>query len=405
MAEAWTNWVGNQSFTPAERAVARDEMHAVALIQDAVRRGIGVRTAGSGHSFTPVVETAGLNLDIAALNGVIGVDRGRHRVTLGAAARIGDLGEPLWQHGLGLANQGDIDAQTIAGAVATATHGSGRDLQCFSAGLVGCRLVTGTGEVLDLDLGSDTDLMHAAQTSIGLLGIMTRLTIKVVPAYTLHERIEIMHIDEVLARWDELLDGYRHFSFFWMPTDESYRLYGLSPAKRDTCYVKLYNEPSEAAGTPVLAVNERIDRSYRIYPGEFQPNFHELEYFMPVEYGREVVRRQRELMIERAPESAFPMEVRFVKADDAWLSPNYRRDSIVISVSGIPGTDYWPYLEASDAVFAEFAGRPHWGKLHFMTARRMADLFPEYARFAALRRRLDPKGLFLNPHFRSMFPD
>ncbi len=263
--------------------------------------------------------------------------------------------------------------------------------------------MTGTGEVLDVSAETHPDLLPALQTAIGMLGIMTRVTLQVAPAYALRERIEIMHIDEVLERYDELLAEYRHFSFFWMPADESAALYALPEARRDMCFVKLYREVDAAAPAGVLAPNERIDRSYRIYPQIYLPNFHEMEYFMPIEKGREVFAAQRALMLRHLPDSIYPMEVRFVGADEAWMSPNFRRANIVISISGKPGTEYWPYLRACDDLFREFDGRPHWGKLHCMTPERLAGLFPEYDRFRAVRRRLDPAGLFLNRHLRALF--
>lgn len=402
-ATRWTNWVGNQSFQPAEIAEAPDEAAAIALIRSAVAQGRGVRVPGTGHSFTPIVETDGILLNLDRLRGMIEVDRAARRVTAWSQTQIAAFGDPLWEHGLALANQGDIDTQAIAGAVATATHGSGPAFGSFSGALRGARIVTGTGDVLDVSAESDPDLLPALQTAIGMLGIMTRVTLQVAPAYALHERIEIMHMDEVLERYDELLAGYRHFSFFWMPADESAALYALPESPRDTCFVKLYREA--AAGTPptILGPNERIDRSYRIYTQVYLPNFHEMEYFLPIEHGREALAAQRALMRKWLPDSVYPLEVRFTGPDEAWLSPNYRRSNIVLSVSGRPGTEYWPYLRACDDLFRAFHGRPHWGKLHCMTADRVAALFPEYERFRAVRRRLDPRGMFLNPHLRALF--
>ena len=211
-----------------------------------------------------------------------------------------------------------------------------------------------------------------------------------------------MHTDELTERWDELLNTYRHFSFFWMPTDRSSVLYGFPEAKADMCMVKLYQE-TEAPSEDALPAGERIDRSYRIYPHVFEPNFHELEYFVAADEALEVFLEHRRLMLDSLPDSVFPMEVRFVARDDAWLSPNYGRDSLVISVSGQPGTDYWPYLEKCDDYLFSRGGRPHWGKLHFSTEARLADSFPRYEEFKRVRRTFDPDGIFLNDHLRALF--
>jgi FAD/FMN-containing dehydrogenase len=316
---------------------------------------------------------------------------------------VGEFGDPLWAKGLALANQGDIDTQAIAGAIATATHGSGRHLPSFSASLVGARLVDGLGNLVEITHETMPDELAALQTSIGLLGIMTEVTIKVVPAYELHARHEVLPFAEMMARFHEYLDGYRSFTFFWCPTDQSAELYGLSGAKADDCALRLFQLPAPDVDRAHLPANERIDRSYRVYPMVYEPNFHEMEYFVPLEQAQEVLVEMRKLMRRWLPLSIYPLEIRNVAAEDAWLSPQYQRDNLVVSISGQPGTDYGDYLRACDSLFAEFKGRPHWGKLHFMTADRLERLFPRYNDFVAMRRRFDPQGTFLNKHTRALF--
>ena len=166
--------------------------------------------------------------------------------------------------------------------------------------------------------------------------------------------------------------------------------------------MKVYDEAGDDVPDDATA-NRRVDRSYRIYPTEFEANFHELEYFVPLERGREAVEALRELMLASQPDAVFPMEVRSVAADEAHLSSNYRTPSTVISVSGMPGTDYWPYLRAVDRLLGDYGARVHWGKLHFLTPDQLAARYPESARFVAIRRELDPDGVFLNDHLRPLF--
>jgi FAD/FMN-containing dehydrogenase len=400
---AWTNWVGNQSCVPARIVAASSEQDVVTAVIEASRAGLRLRTPGSGHSFTAVSCTDGMLLDTRGLTGITAIDKTSRTVTVRSHTTIAEMGAPLWEAGLALKNQGDIDTQTIAGAVATSTHGSGQSHGSFSSVLSACRLVDANGEIRELSFDKTPDEMAAAQCSIGMLGVMTELTVQLAPAYHLHERIVFMPLDELRERWDQLLTEYRHFSFFWMPTDASSQLYGFPPAKADFCMVKLYQETTEEPGQRPLPSNERIDRSYRIYPHVFEPNFHELEYFLPVASTREAFEDQRQFMLRNLPDSIFPMEVRFVAADHAWLSPNYKRDAVVISVSGKPGTNYWPYLKICDQRLFEQGGRPHWGKLHFMTGERLASQFEKYDAFKTLRRRFDPAGMFLNDHLAGMF--
>ena len=400
----WSNWVGNQSFTPGYAAAPASEDEVAAMVSDAHERGFKVRVAGARHSFTPIVQTDGLLLDLSDLRGVIGTDARRKRATALAGTLIRDFYEPLWSEGLALKNQGDIDTQQIAGAVATATHGSGIRNTCFSGAVRGVRIVTAGGAIRDID-ESEPELLRAAQVSIGMLGVMTRLELEVTDAYRLTEQIDLWSWDAVLERWDELVHEHRHFGFFWLPTEESAALYNLSShdeTMADKCYVKIYDDAGPEQPDSAV-VGRRTDRCYRIYPMVYDPNFHELEYFVPLELGPDALSAMRDLMLRRLPDSIFPLEVRTVGPDDAYLSPNYKTATTVISVSGKPGTDYWAYLRSVDALLSEFSARVHWGKLHFLTRERLHALYPEADVFIRARRELDPTGMFLNDHLRELF--
>jgi FAD/FMN-containing dehydrogenase len=403
MSPTWSNWVGNQSFAPAEIARPGSEQEVAELVARAAAEDRHVRVFGAGHSFTPVVETDGLLLDMSALSGVTGADPERRRATALAGTPIKGFYEPLWSKGLALRNQGDIDDQHIAGAVATATHGSGIRNKALSGVVRRVRLVTADGSIREID-ASDPRLLRAAQVSVGTLGVMTELELEVADAYRLSEDIGLWSWDEVIDRWDELVHEHRHFGFFWMPVHESGALYNLESHGRsfaDQCYVKIYDEPADDVPDSDVA-DHRTDRCYRIYPMVYDPNFHELEYFVALERGPEALSAMRELMLASQPDAVFPLEVRTVGADDAYLSPNYRTATTVISVSGMPGTDYWGYLRAVDALLQQFDARVHWGKLHFLTRERLHALYPEAGEFIAVRRELDPDGRLLNDHLRPL---
>jgi FAD/FMN-containing dehydrogenase len=403
MSVTWTNWVGNQSFTAAAIERPRNEDEVVALVRQAAADGIHVRVAGAGHSFTPVVQTDGLVLDLSALSGVTNADPVLKRATALAGTPIKAFYEPLWKRGLALRNQGDIDDQHIAGAVATATHGSGIRNTALNGVVRRVRLVTADGSIREI--GSDEPrLLRAAQVSIGTLGVMTELEIDVADAYRLTEDIDLWPWREVIDRWDELVHEHRHFGFFWMPTEASGALYNLESHGRsfaDQCYVKIYDEPTDDVPDSDV-VDHRTDRCYRIYPMVYSPNFHELEYFVPLERGPEALGAMRELMLASQPDAVFPLEVRTVGPDEAFLSPNYQTATTVISVSGMPGTDYSDYLRSVDALLQQFDARVHWGKLHFLTCERLLALYPEASEFIAVRRELDPDGRFLNDHLRPL---
>ena len=402
--QPWVNWVGNRSCNPRHFASVSDEAEVAALVAAASAQGLGVRVAATGHSFTPVVETDGLLLDLRGLSGVLSVDAARKRATALAGTQIRDFYHPLWDAGLALINQGDIDTQQMAGAVSTATHGSGTRYTHLGAIVRGARLVTASGEIREVT-EREPDLLRAVQASVGMLGVMTQLELEVTDAYRLKQRVDLWPWQEVLERWDELVDDHRHFGFFWLPSEASGALYNLDGHGRsmvDKCYVKIYDEalPDE----PDSDVEGRlVDRCYRIYPMVYDANFHELEYFVPLEKAPDALQALRELMLASLPDSVYPMEVRTVGPDDAFLSPNYRTATTAISVSGKPGTDYWDYLRSVDALLNQFDARVHWGKLHFLTPERLHAMYPEADRFISIRRELDPGGTFLNPHLRELF--
>lgn len=400
----WTNWVGNRSCEPRFAGAPRDEEELVGLVRAAGARGARVRVAATGHSFTPIVETDGLLLDLSALSGIVHVDSEHRRVRARAGTQIRGFYKPLWNEGLALINQGDIDTQQIAGAVSTATHGSGPRYTSLSGVVRGARLVTAAGEVRHI--GEDEpELLRAVQVAVGMLGVITELELEVTEAYRLKEQVGLWPWEEVMERWDQLVEEHRHFGLFWLPTEESGALYnidGHGEPMADKCYVKIYDEAAPDEPDSVTP-GRRVDRCYRIYPMIYDSNFHELEYFVPLEKGPDALRAMRELMLGSLPQSVYPMEVRTVGAEDAYLSPNYQTANTVISVSGQPGTDYWDYLRSVDALLAQFGARVHWGKLHFLTPERLRALYPRAQDFIDIRRQLDPDGTFLNPHLRELF--
>ena len=259
--------------------------------------------------------------------------------------------------GLSLANQGDIDTQAIAGALSTGTHGTGIRLGRLSSQAVGMRLVQPDGSVLEVDGDGDTETMAAAQVSIGMLGVISTITLQAISAYNLKETLWREDFDSCMERHDELAANNRHFSFFWCPVADSRHLYCLpdvasvSKVKRehDVCEMKVMNVTDEAPYSDEKTY-ERVAYSSDIYPIEYIPNFHELEYAIPVETGKDALRQIRELMLTKHTNCIYPVEYRFVAGDTGMLSPYYRRASVTISVSGGPGIDYWSYLIDVDAI-------------------------------------------------------
>lgn len=405
--QPWTNWGGNQTCTPAFTVAPRDEQEVLDAVRFAIKQNLPVRAVGAGHSFTPIVTTGGMLIQTDALTGVTDVDVVRNRVRLRGGTRIKDIGDPLWDRGLSLTNQGDIVEQSISGALATATHGSGIRQTSFSGRLRWARIVNGHGEIVEVG-ENDLNTLLAAQVALGTLGIMTEVELEASPRYHLAEEVSYPHWDEIKANLAENVANLRHYSFLWCQTEESPALYelpcppGLPMTNR--AYQKIYREveitePDGISTTP----GARVDRSYRIYDmGGMTLPFHELEYYVPAEHSLDAIEALQQLILTKYPNELYPIEVRWVGPEDGYLSPFYKRETNVLSVSGHPGTDYWPYLRDVDALLEDFDARQHWGKLHFLTRDRIEKQYPEYDKFVAVRREFDPNGVFLNDSLRQL---
>ncbi|ATQ58521.1 D-arabinono-1,4-lactone oxidase [Paracoccus yeei] len=403
----WRNWVGNQSCVRAARAAPASEDELCALIAGATAKGMNVRVAGSGHSFTPVALTSGLHLTLAGMKGVKHIDRERRRVTASAGTTINELVKVLKAEGLSMINQGDIDSQAIAGALTTGTHGTGATLPVLADAIVGMKLVQPDGSILVVD-ETTPDLLLAGRVSLGVLGAISEMTLQLTDSYRLRERIWREDFESAMEKHDELAEKHRHFSFFWCPYEESRHCYCLpdtaatstSGRTTDVCEMKVMDITEEE---PFEAEFEKVAYSADVYPIEYVANFHELEYAVPREHGKDAVRAVRRLMLEDFPEAIYPIEYRFTAGDEAWMSPFHRQDSVTVSVSGEPGKDYWDYLRAVDRILRGYGARPHWGKMHFLTGEDVTAIYPRAEDFRALRRKLDPQGVYLNDHLSQLF--
>ncbi|MBD9649357.1 FAD-binding protein [Ensifer sp. ENS09] len=403
----WRNWVGNQSCIVRHRGAPESEAALAEMVRDATAQGLNVRCAGSGHSFTPVALTSGLHLTLSSMQGVVGIDSARKRVAVRAGTTINQLGKVLKENGLSLINQGDIDSQALAGALTTGTHGTGARLGNMASQIVGMRLVQPDGSILVVD-ETTPDLLEAARVSVGMLGVISEITLQAMESYNLHEKLWRCTFDEMIEQHDELAAKHRHFGFFWCPVPESRHCYCLpdtasvstTDKTSDVCEMKVIDITGEA---PMERGFEKIAYSSEIYPIEYVPNFHELEYAVPVAHGKEAVKAVRKLMLEKHPTCIYPIEYRFTAGDTGWISPFFEQDSITLSVSGEPGTDYWEYLKDVDTILRQYGSRPHWGKLHFLGAEDVTALYPRAGDFRALRAKVDPEGRFLNDHLQQLF--
>ncbi len=348
----------------------------------------------------PLCKTEDVLLHLDGLEGVLSIDAEAAQATVAAGSKLSSLGEPLSAAGLALQNQGDIDKQSLAGAIATGTHGTGPSLGSLSTQVVGMRLVNGRAELVDCSETSEPDLFKAAQVSLGALGIITRVTLQLVPAYRLHERSWTLAYEACTEQLESLISDNRHFEFFWLPSEDTCAVKTLNPTEEHLPQATSPNV-SKAAARYVQA--ERIDWSYRIFPSDRDRRFNEQEFAVAAENGRACWQELRELMQTKHRDVRWPLEYRTVAADDIPLSPFYKRDSVTISVHQAADRPYRAFFRDTEAVFRNHRGRPHWAKLHGHKGADLEALYPAWNAFQEVRKRSDPKGLFLNHYLRQLF--
>jgi FAD/FMN-containing dehydrogenase len=387
---AWTNWSGTVHCEPTGIERPGSEEEIARLVHRAAAEGTTLRVVGSGHSHTPLVATPGIIASIEAHAGIETVDRPTLRTTVRAGSVLSSLGPALRDHGLAMENLGDVDVQSLAGALSTGTHGTGRRLGGLATQVEALRLVTANGEIVSCSRNVEPRLFESARVALGALGVLTSVTLRLVPAYRLHERLLREDAETCLARFDERADAHRHCEFFWLPG-------------KDLCEVKLL-DATDAAPDPLTDhPYERIDHSDRVLPSARELRFVEMEYALPVAAGPACFRELRALMRSRHPAVQWPVEYRSVAADPIPLSPAHARDTVTISLHQGNTLPFEAFFADAESILRTHGGRPHWGKWHTLGADALRDLYPRFQDFLALRAELDPAGLFLNPHLRRIF--
>jgi FAD-linked oxidoreductase len=417
----WRNWSGNQSCQPSRRITPRNAGDVASLVKSA---SSSVRCVGSGHSFSPLVPTDETLISIARLRGLKSVDLSKMTATFGAGTRLGKTGDALWEHGLGLRNMPDIDTQTIAGAIATSTHGTGMGYGSLSADVRGVKIVNGVGEHIRCSSEDNSDLYHAACNNLGSLGVVTEVTMKVQKRFFIEEKKWFLPIKEAFSQAEKMNQTSRHFEMFAFP-HASYMMFQsldetdkpITIEKADTSANQLRDMKKWTDRLPWLksfvlnsalkgAVGNdesRVNRSYKIFGNLRSVLFNEMEYSVPADRGLECLEEVLTTIQQQNIDVVFPIEYRFVKADDVWLSPFYKRDSCSISCHNFHDEDFKKYFAIIEPIFLKYDGRPHWGKIHTLNANDFEAKYEMWGKFKEVRSKMDPHGLFFNKHTQALF--
>lgn len=431
---AWVNWAGNVTARPAELVRASSVEQVVAAVVGAGRDGRVVRPLGTGHSFTPLVATGGVLIALDGLRGVTGVDTATGRVRVAAGTPLHELNPALQSLGLALPNLGDIDRQTISGAVATGTHGTGTRRQGLSAAVCGLTLILADGSVVRCSAGEERDLFEAARLGLGALGVVTEVELACVPAFRLHAREGGESLSALLPRLQEEADAHDHLDLHWFPHTDRVLLKrndrvgpgeGPPPLPRwrarlddDLLANRLYEGICRAAShrpsvvprlnqvtSRVLGAREFADDSWKVFCSARSVRFVESEYAVPRYAVEDVLTELRAWFARTREPVLIPVEVRFTGPDDVWLSTAHERENAYVAVHQYHRLDARPLIDAFEAIVAQHEGRPHWGKVHSLGADRLATLYPRFEEFRAVRDRVDPRRRFTNDHLRHLLGD
>jgi FAD-linked oxidoreductase len=425
----WQNWSGSVQGRPQQRAAPASIDDLARLIGAAGRDGRHARVVGAGHSFTPLVQTNDLLLSLDNLQGIESVDAEGGTVTVLAGTKLKRLGNDLLARGLAQENLGDIDVQSIAGAISTGTHGTGIRFGTLATQVAGLTLVTANGDVLECSPEHNPDIFKAAQVSLGMLGVIAKVKLRVVPAKRLHYQGHREKLKTCLDNLERYKQENSHFEFFWLPYTEWVQAKFLNetgaPATGSNLWGKfnkivlengvywllseacrlmprLTKSVSRLSARAIASVNE-VDYSHRLFATPRLVRFQEMEYNIPAEHFSAVIAEIQACIEQQQFAVHFPIECRFVHSDDIWLSPAYQRESAYVAVHMYRGMPYQSYFQHIEEIFKRYQGRPHWGKMHTRSASDLAALYPRWDDFRRVRAALDPQGVFLNDYLRQLF--
>lgn len=435
MTEQSRNWAQNQTWRPGRVVRPRSPEEVAAVLKEAKDAGSTAKAVGSRYSFTASAATSGVQIVLDALRGIVDVDLSRQLVRVRGGMKVANLNRGLHAHGMALANLGDMDQQTVAGAIATGTHGSGAKLGGLASFVRSLQLAMPDGSLVECSLEQDPDLFAAARVSLGALGVVTEVTLEVVPAFRIHMVEQPMAMSDVLERFDEFAYETDHFEMRWYPhTDRVLATFGTRMAPDDprdeprpgwqrvieqefvekvvfggvrrACSIAPVITPAAVAlGTRAMPHREYTSESFDVFVMGRRPRFKETEYAVPSSAVPEVLTALKEWTDRSSTKVPLPVKVRFSAPDDIWMSPSYQRQTAYISATQYHRMPHAAYFDAVEEAVGVHQGRPHWGKLHRLGAAALAELYPRFNDFLAVRDRVDPTRVMANDYLRRVLGD
>lgn len=423
----WQNWAGNIRFSPNEIAQPRNTQEVV----DLVKTGRKIRCIGTGHSWSELAPTDDILMATDSLNRILSIDKVANTATIQAGAKLENLNIELWEQGYSLSNLGSIARQSLAGAISTATHGSGINFQVLASQVTSFKLVNAAGEIVVIDKVADSELFNSAIISLGSLGIITEMTIKIDPKFHLHERSGLMDFEEVCDNILDWVNEHNHIKMWWFPHTDKMMVYRYNRTYEpidDTWFrqklmdewVSVYfyrfmlwwgnRKPTRRKTinnrylVSLLPDVNRIEKSYKVFNVPEPPLHRETEWAFDIKLTPTLLREYRKMVEDKGHLINFIQEIRFVKGDDFSLSPCYGRDSVYVGAYNADDRGWDELLSDFEEIIGiKYNGRPHWGKEFNVGTDYLKSVYPKWEEFEDVRKEMDPEGQFMNPMLTNLF--
>lgn len=428
-AWSWRNWSASAMSQPSAVVLPRTEFDVATLLARATAQGRKVKVVGGAHSFTDIAATDGVLVSLDRMQGLEHVDPATGEATLLGGTRLFNVAELLAPHGLALPNMGDIDHQSLAGSLATSTHGTGLAFTGFSGLVTWLRLALPDGSIVECSATERPELFQAGRVGLGAIGVVLAATLLCLPAFQLRAVEKPEPLAGMVESFLERSAAEDHLEFYWFPHTETAlaktntRLpvdaprHPVSPLSRLLDDELLGNGAYGllcAAGAKVptlipslnrlaaktLAARDYTDVPQKVFVTPRRVRFREMEYSLPLEAFEEVFAELKSAIEGYREPISFPIEVRTSAADDTWMGTSAGRQSVYFAVHRYARQPHQEFLQHVEQVFVAHGGRPHWGKLHSRDAEYLSGVYPEFERFTAVRDETDPTGTLLNPYLR-----
>ena len=418
------NWAKNEHCNAQTYFQPENENEIIEVLKRCNAEKKKIRIVGSGHSWSAICLSNEYLLNLDLFQKIISLDKTKKQITVQAGIKIFQLNKYLYNEGFCLNNLGSISAQSIAGAISTATHGSGITHTILAGQVSAFKLICANGEVKYISRDIDEELFHLALVSLGTLGVISEVTLNIADKFHLHEQAGLVDFDEVCDNVLKWIHQYDYLKLWWFPHTEKIMVYRYNRTQepvndskirqvvRDVILAKaafgfiiflgnIFNKLrpilNRIISNVFLNKINRIEKSHTVFNVTMPPLHRETEWAFDIKHTAELLKQYRKMIQDKRYTINFVQEIRFVKSDSFALSPCHSRDSIYVGAYHASNKDWQPIFNDFENLAKQFNGRPHWGKEFTIDKSYLLNHYPKLGLFAELQKKFDPNGIMLNP--------